>query len=146
MFWGKKAAWLKRIDLAGLKPVEKWSVQLSEHVVSTAAVQEGIVYMADCGQFLRAVDASTGKELWTHECGGDFWSSPMIADGKILIATRRGKFLSFAEGREKRLLAEVELGGPVSATVIAANNTYYVATQSKLFAVRSGGAAKMPAR
>ena len=142
VFWGKKAAWLKRIDLPGLKPVERWSVELSAHVLSTAAVKDGIVYIADCGHIVRAVDAVTGKELWSYDASGDFWSSPMVADGKILIASRRGKFISLAAGREKKLLAEVDLGVPVSATVTAANGAYYVATQSKLFAVRKGAVVK----
>ncbi len=144
VFWGKKAAWLKRIDLTGLKPVERWSFELSAHTLSTPAVKDGIAYIADCGHLIHAVDAKTGKELWTHDASGDFWSSPMIADGKLLIATRRGKFLALAEGREKKLLAEVELGTPVSATVTAANGTYYVATQTKLYAVRKGITAKSP--
>ena len=77
--------------------------------------------------------------MWSHEVKGDFWATPLVADGKVYFATRRGEFLAFATGREKQLLGEVALGAPISATPVAANGVLYVATMTHLYAVQAGG-------
>jgi sialidase-1 len=59
----------------------------------------------------------------------------MVADGKVYIGTRRGDFWIFAADREKKILFSGNVGGPVSATAIAANNTLYVATMTHLYAL-----------
>ena len=60
----------------------------------------------------------------------------MVADGKVYLGTRSGQFLVFAASREKKVLSEMELGSPISATVTPANGTLYVATMKELFAIR----------
>jgi hypothetical protein len=65
----------------------------------------------------------------------------MVADGKVYLGTRSGQFLVFAAGREKRLLSDIELGAPISATATAASGTLYVATMTQLFAVARNNAA-----
>ena len=48
----------------------------------------------------------------------------------------------FAASPEKKVLAELELGNPISATATAANGVLYVVTMSDLFAVQAGMAEK----
>jgi len=74
--------------------------------------------------------------VWTHELRGEIWASPLVADGKVYLGTRSGVFYTFAAGREKRLLAEVELGAPISGTATAANGVLYVATMTHLYAAK----------
>ena len=59
----------------------------------------------------------------------------MLFRSKVYFATRRGELLTFSASREKRLLAEVNLGAGVSATPVAANGTLYVATMTHLYAI-----------
>ena len=103
--------------------------------MSTPAVHNGLAYVADSMRLFHCVDIKTGQAVWTHELGGEVWASPLVADGKVFIGTRRGDFWTFAEGREKRVLDRVELGSPISATVTAANGAYYISTMTHLHAV-----------
>jgi outer membrane protein assembly factor BamB len=103
--------------------------------MSTPTVQDGLVYAADCGQMLHCVDAATGKAVWTHDTEGEIWASPLVADGKIYLGTRRGDFLILAAGRGKKVLSTVRLDSPISATATAANRTLYIATMNRLYAV-----------
>src|SRR2546430_1428135 len=75
---------------------------------------------------VHCLDAKTGAELWTHEAKGEFWASPLVADGKVYIGSRRGDFLVFAAGRDKKLLGVMELKDPIAATAVAANGTLYI--------------------
>lgn len=143
IFWGKNEAWLKCINPAGRGDITTnglvWSYVLDKHVLSTPAVHDGLVYIADCGRKFHCVDAAKGTALWTHDLKGEVWASPLVADGKVYLGTRSGQFLVFAASREKNVLSTSELGSPISATVTAANGTLYVATQKELFAVQAAG-------
>ena len=113
-----------------------WSYPLEKHVMATPAVKDGLVFIADCGRMFHCVDAKTGQRRWTHEIKGEAWASPLVADGKVFLGTRNGSFYVFAASPEKKVLAELELGSPISATATAANGVLYVATMSDLFAVQ----------
>jgi len=132
VWWGKNQAWLKCVDAD--TGTERWSYPLERHCMSTPAVRDGLVFVADCGQKLHCVDADTGQPHWTHDTGGEIWASPLLADGKVYIGTRRGDFFVFAAAREKKLLCSVALGSPIHATATAANGTLYIATMKRLFA------------
>jgi outer membrane protein assembly factor BamB len=140
LWWGKNEAWLKCIDCTQTGDITAhglvWSYPLEKHVMSTPAVFDNLVFIADCGRTFHCVDAKTGQALWTHEIKGEAWASPYVADGKVYLGTRSGNFYVFAARREKKVLAELELGNPISATVTAANGVLYVATMSDLFAVQ----------
>ena len=85
---------------------------------------------------IHCVDAATGKPLWTHKADGDFWASPLVADGKVYAGTRKGQFVVLAAAREKRVISTTTLPDPISGTATAANGVLYVATMRHLYAVR----------
>jgi outer membrane protein assembly factor BamB len=143
IWWGKNEAWLKCIDATGTGDITKngllWSYPLQKHVLSTAAVSAGLVFIADCGRMFHCVDADTGKPVWTHEIKGEVWASPLVADGKVYLGTRSGNFYVFKAAREKEVLGESELGNPISGTATAANGALYLATMSRLFKIQEAG-------
>ncbi|MCX8107168.1 MAG: PQQ-binding-like beta-propeller repeat protein [Verrucomicrobiae bacterium] len=139
IFWGKNEAWLKCISAGktdtpgGVR--ELWAYPLGRHTMSTPAVYDGLVFIADCEQTLHCVDAETGRSYWKHELNGEIWASPFVADGKVYIGTRRGQFVVLSASREKRVLSTMNLGAPISSTASAANGVLYIATMTHLYAV-----------
>lgn len=144
LWWGKNASWLKCIDATGTGDITKtgevWSAPLGRHVMSTPAVHDGLAFIADTSRQLHCLDAATGKPYWTHEAKGEFWASPLAADGKVYIGSRKGDFWIFAASKEKQLLHTIDLKKPISATPVAANGVLYVATMSELFAIQESAA------
>jgi outer membrane protein assembly factor BamB len=141
IFWGKNEAWLKCIDATKTGDITKsgevWSYTLDKHVMSTAAIYNGLLFIADIGRKLYCLDAATGRFHWAHEMKGDPWSSPLVADGKVYIGTRKGDFWVLKASTEKQVLGSVDFGSPISATATAANGTLYVATMKNLYAIQS---------
>jgi outer membrane protein assembly factor BamB len=140
IWWGKNEAWLKCIDVTGAGNIttngQIWSYPLQRHVMATPAVaNNGLVFIADCSRIFHCVDADTGQGCWTLELKGEAWASPLVADGKVYLGTRNGTFYVFAAAREKKVLSAIELGSAISSTVTAANETLYVATMSRLYAL-----------
>jgi outer membrane protein assembly factor BamB len=143
LWWGKNEAWLKCLDAAKTGDVTAgglvWSYPLQKHVLSTPAAYHGLIFIADCGRLLHCVDAGDGNGVWTHELDGEAWASPLVADGKVYLGTRRGTFFILEAAREKKVLGAVDLGSPVSATAAAANGRVYVASMSRLYALSTQG-------
>jgi outer membrane protein assembly factor BamB len=140
IWWGKNEAWLKCLDATRTGDITTnglvWSYPLQKHVLSTPAIYNGLVFIADCGRAFHCVDAGTGKPCWTHEIKGEAWASPLAADGKVYLGTRSGTFYIFAASKEKKVLSTLYLGHPISSTAAAANGVLYVATMARLYAVR----------
>jgi len=139
IWWGKRQAWLKCLDASLTGDVtataEKWSYPLNRHTLSTPAVWNGLVFVADAGQKIHCVDAATGKPYWTHDIQGDMWSSTLVADGKVYVGTRKKEFIVLAASKEKQVLSSILLDSAVSGSPVAANGTLYVTTQKKLYAL-----------
>jgi outer membrane protein assembly factor BamB len=154
IWWGKNEAWLKCIDATTLTrpaghPLPSdgsgaggeglvWTYPLEKHVLSTPAIHDGLLFIADCGRRLHCLDANTGKPYWTEDLKGDVWASPLVADSKVYLGTRGGNFYVFAAGKEKKVLSTLELVTPISATATAANGVLYVATMTHLYSVQNG--------
>jgi outer membrane protein assembly factor BamB len=139
LWWGKNEAWLKCID-ASKRELDTskrliWSYPLQKHVLSTPAIYNGMVFIADCGRKFYCVDAQNGKPFWTHDVEGEVWASPLVADGKVYLGTRSGAFYIFAADRDKRLLSTTQLDAPISGTATAANGVLYIATMIHLYAL-----------
>ncbi len=139
VFWGKTKAWLKCIDPNGAGDITShavtWTYPLNKHTMSTVAIAEGLVFVTDTQNTLHCLDEVTGKGLWTHDCNGTFWASPLVADGKVYVGTRKGNFCILSAAREKKVLCNLELNSPISATATAANGTVYVTTMKQIFAI-----------
>ena len=142
IWWGKNQAWLKCIDPAGTGDRTTngviWSYPLEKHVLGTVAVHDGLVFLADCGRKMHCVDAVTGQPYWTQEIKGEVWASPMVADGKVYLGTREGEYWVWAATRERKVLSQTKLSGPINGTTTVANQTLYINTMKELFAVKQG--------
>ena len=133
VFWGKNQCWMKCIDPKNGH--EFWSHPLGKHTLTSAAVHDGLVYATDADGVVHCLEEATGSPVWTHEMNGTFWASPMVADGKIYLGTRKGNFAILKEGREKKVLLNIELKAPISATATPANGVVYLATMKQLWAL-----------
>ena len=134
VFWGKNQSWLKCVDAKDGKEI--WSYPLGKHTLTTPAVHDGLVYATDADGLVHCVEESSGKPVWTHQMNGTFWASAMIADGSVYLGTRKGNFCILAAGREKKVLCNLELKTPISATVTMANSVAYLATMKQLWALK----------
>jgi hypothetical protein len=54
----------------------------------------------------------------------------------MYIGTRHGDFYIFSAAGEKKLLAMIEMGAPISSTAAAANGRLYISTMTDLFALK----------
>jgi outer membrane protein assembly factor BamB len=112
-----------------------WHYDGIRRSISTAAVADGLVYISDFSGFLHCLDANTGKPYWTHDTFAAIWSSPFVADGKVYLGDEDGDVVVLQHGKEKRILAEMNMGSAVYATPVPANGTLFLNNRNQLFAL-----------
>ncbi|MBY0232956.1 MAG: PQQ-binding-like beta-propeller repeat protein, partial [Gemmataceae bacterium] len=81
----------------------------------------------------RCLDAKTGKEEWKRRVGGNYYSSPVVADGHLFVFDRDGKGHVLTADREGKIVATNKLDGKVNATPAIAGKALYVRTDTHLY-------------
>jgi outer membrane protein assembly factor BamB len=115
-----------------------WHNSEVQRAMSTVAVRDGLLYHCDLSGTFRAVDAGTGKTLWSHDLKAAVWGSPYVVDGKVFIGNEDGVVTVFKEGRQKLVLSEISMGSSVYTTPVAANGVLYVTNRERLYAIQQG--------
>jgi outer membrane protein assembly factor BamB len=64
-----------------------WSYNALNQSVSTVAVANGLVFVADNAYTIHCLDADSGRCYWTHSPrkGATCFSSPLVTDGKVYL-------------------------------------------------------------
>jgi outer membrane protein assembly factor BamB len=79
----------------------RWSTQLSGPVKAAPAYYGGRLFVGDYGGSMNAVDADTGKLIWstgslgTGISGGQFYSTPAVAFGRVYAGNNDDRVYSF---------------------------------------------------
>ena len=115
-----------------------WHYDKIRRSVSTGALHEGLLYYSDFSGFLHCVDAKTGAAVWQHDMFAAIWGSPMVMDGKVYLGDEDGDVAILQAGREKKLIAEINMGSSVYSTPVPANGVMYIMNRNQLFALANG--------
>src|SRR6185369_9001551 len=90
------------------------------------------------GGMLSSLDAKTGKSYYLQErleAPGNYYASPVAADGRIYLASVSGKLTVVKAGGERpEVLHQAEFGERIFATPALAGDKLFLRTQSALYA------------
>ncbi len=111
-----------------------WTYKDINRSISTPAIVDDIVYVADYSGLVHAVDANTGKKLSVYDTKGHIWGSTLYIDGKLYIGNEEGELHIIKAGKQLEKIAVVDFPGSVFATPVYANDTLYIMTMGQLYA------------
>lgn len=103
--------------------------------VPTPLIHDGLLYLWGDGGVLTCRDAKTGEEIYRERVGGNFFSSPVIVDGKIACGSRDGEFVMVKLGPKFEIAGRSRLGSGMNATPAIANNRLYLRTDTHLLCI-----------
>lgn len=110
--------------------------------MSTCAIQDDLLYVAELGGHVHCLDAQTGEVHWVESMFSNTWSSPYLVDDKVFIGNDDGILYVFEHSKELNLIAEIGHfdGTKIRTTPIAANGKLYYMTENpaKLWVVKAG--------
>ncbi len=121
------------------KGLNTWEFENTMHrTCSTVAIQNDLLFVPDYSGLLHCVDARTGKPHWTFDMLAACWSSPLIVNGRVYVSDEDGDVAIFELSEKMTLLKEHSFPAPIYSTPIVANDTLYIATSNRVFAIHEG--------
>jgi outer membrane protein assembly factor BamB len=112
-----------------------WHYDKIRRSISTAAVTGGLVFISDFTGFFHCLDVYSGKPYWTYDMLAAIWGSPFAADGKVYLGDEDGDVAVFAVSKELKKISEINVGGAVYSTPVAANGVLYIMNRMELYAI-----------
>lgn len=110
--------------------------------IASPLLYNGRLYLVKSGGMSSCYDAKDGKTLWDRSrLGnfGDYFASPVAADGKVYFAGKNGFIVVLEDGPQMKVLGKHDLGEEIIATPSIADGRMVVRTRENLFCIASGG-------
>ena len=120
-----------------------WRSKKNLPYIPAPLVYEGVMYFVKTGGIITSLDPATGqmlKEGRSREALGEYFASPVAADGKIYLANVDGKITVLKAGREWDVLKVNDLGTEVHATPALSAGHIYIRTRDALYCFGSASA------
>jgi outer membrane protein assembly factor BamB len=115
-----------------------WSYQRALPYVPSPLVYEGRIYFVRDGGMMSSLDAKTGEAIYAQErlgATGNYYASPVAADGRIYVASLPGKLSVIkAGGTKPEILHQADFRTRILATPAIAGDRLYLRTTTHLFA------------
>ena len=109
-------------------------VEVGSYIANSAAVRDGIAYLAHNGGEVIAIDVATGEEVWKIVTGAEYTASPAVDETHLYVA-----------GPDKRLVAYDRVMGEeawafraprsLDASPVIAGGRLFLRTESHLYFV-----------
>ena len=113
-----------------------WKYEKSLPNVPSPLLYRGVLYLCKDGGILTALDAKTGKLLKQARITGalgDYFASPIAADGRIFTISHEGKLAVIKAGAEWEVERIVPFPDSVNATPAILDGKVYVRTHAALY-------------
>jgi outer membrane protein assembly factor BamB/protocatechuate 3,4-dioxygenase beta subunit len=112
--------------------------------LSSAAIRDGLLFLADQSGLLHCLDAKTGNCHWTHDLLAVAWSTPLIVGDRVYVCDNDGDVSIFRLSSDKQLLAEQSVGAAMYSSPGIADDVLYFAAEGRLLAVASAATPEKP--
>ena len=114
----------------------RWRLQKNIPYIPAPLLYQGVYYMVKTGGIISSLDPATGrllKEGRSPGAPGEYFASPVAADGKVFLVNTEGKITVLKAAPDWEVLAVNELGEEVSATPALSEGRLYVRTRGALY-------------
>ena len=114
----------------------RWRFQKNIPYIPAPLLYDGVCYLVKSGGVVTTIDASTGKLLKqgrTTGALGEYYASPVAADGKVFLANTEGKVTVLKAGAQWEVLSVNELEDEISATPALSGGRVFVRTRGSMY-------------
>jgi outer membrane protein assembly factor BamB len=112
-----------------------WTSREVGRVVGTPIVKDGLLYVADLGGTVHCLDAATGAQIWKHETNAAIWGCLLLAGDRVYAGNVEGTMTVLRAGRQKELLAEIEMDAALYSRPAVVGDALFLATAHRLYLI-----------
>jgi outer membrane protein assembly factor BamB len=120
-----------------------WKFRRGLPYVPSPLFYDGRIYIIRDGGVMSSLDPATGEPHYAQErigANGNYYASPVAADGRIYLASLPGKLTVIKAGGEKpEVLHQADFGARILATPALIGDKLYLRTATHLWAFGKGG-------
>ena len=99
---------------------------------------DDLLYLLGDNGVMRCVEAATGNEIWQERIGGEYYASPLCADGNIYCFSREGKTIVLKAGRSLEVRATNTLDDGFMASPAVCGKALVLRTKANLYRIEAG--------
>jgi outer membrane protein assembly factor BamB len=114
-----------------------WQCPLQVPTMPSPLVVNGLVFMVSDHGIATCLDRNTGERLWQERLGGEFSSSPILADDKLFFCNREGAVFVIRPSRKFTKIAVNKMDSAIMATPAAVNNELYIRTEKSIYRIQN---------
>jgi outer membrane protein assembly factor BamB len=133
--------YLSAIKLGGRGDVGKthvaYKLTKATPYVPTPLYHDGRLYLLSDAGIASAIEAATGREIWSERLRAEFFSSPVLIDGKIYCASTKGEMIVIAAGDTFKEIARSPIGEGTHSTPCVDGGKIYLKTFTHLVCLGS---------
>ena len=113
----------------------EWTYNRNVPSHSSPILVDDLLFMANESGVASCVDARAGTEVWRERLGGQFWASPVYADGRLYFFDNDGAAFVALPGRQWKKLAVNKLDDGCMASPAVAGKALFVRTKTHLYRI-----------
>ena len=114
----------------------RWQNQKNIAYIPAPLLYQDVYYMVKTGGIITSLDPATGRILKVGRSSGalgEYYASPVAADGKVFLASTEGKISVLKAGAQWEVLAVNDIDDEVNATPALSDGRLYVRTRGALY-------------
>ncbi len=114
----------------------RWRFQKNIPYIPAPLVYQGVFYLVKTGGIVTSLDPATGrllKEGRSPGALGEYYASPVAADGKVFLASTEGKVTVLQAGADWQVLGVNDLGEDIHATPALSEGRIFVRTRGAIY-------------
>jgi outer membrane protein assembly factor BamB len=122
------------------KAAIRWQLQKNIAYIPAPLLYQGVYYMVKTGGIITSLDPATGRILKVGRSPGalgEYYASPVAADGKVFLANTEGKISVLKAGAQWEVLTVNDIDDEVNATPALSDGRLYVRTRGALYCFKS---------
>jgi len=113
-----------------------WRFQKNLPYISAPLIYQDVLYLVKTGGIITSLDPATGRALKqgrSPEALGEYFASPVAADGKVFLANVEGKITVLKASPQWEVLSVNDLGDEIHSTPALSGGRLYVRTRAAIY-------------
>lgn len=121
------------------RPTTYWQFEAPGRFESTAAIEDGVVYIGNEDGNLYAIDAETGVKQWSHSTELDIRSSPAVVDGTVFVGSMDGTLFALNATTGELEWTYTIPEGIFASPAVSEGSVYISGLNGTIYSLRTSG-------